>query len=164
MECYFKLIYLYMNVHLSFGKHSLYPTSVFFIRIKWGRFSSLSSNVNRLPKKHGAVIHLFVLLRAKRAGYSIACKYIHIGSSIPYLLNQIGGRTRNRTNFKATKCASRNSRQPRWRIIHRKNNLSLATGNLPVRALIISSEYPSYYMSEFIYFFCQSVRRDIYPA
>lgn len=159
------------NVHTH--THTIYPSgnvryislvcTMFFIRIKWGsclRFSSLSSNVNRLPKKHGPVIYLFVLLRAKRVDYSIACKYIHVDSSIPYLFNQIGGRTRNWTNFKAAKCTSRNSRQPRWRIIHRKNNLSLATSDLLVRTLIISSEYLNY-MSEFIYLFIFANRSDV---
>lgn len=53
-------------------------------------------------RKNMRTINLFAILRVKRAGYSIAGKYIHIGPSIPYLLNQIGGRMRNRMNLKAT--------------------------------------------------------------
>lgn len=106
-------------------------------------------------KNTGDFSNLFTLLRVKRAGYSIVGKYIHIGPSIPYLLNQIGGRTRNRTNFKAATVrfaiprVSQFARRPAEGLFaRRKHNLSLVTGNLLIKTRII---FPYFLVTRIFY-------------
>lgn len=98
------VIYLSAYVTLIAIAHRIFGACVCVCVRQTGKylpFLSHPSNVNRLPKKHGRSINLFALLRVKRAGYSIAGKYIHIGPSIPYLLNQIGGRGPKSNKFQA---------------------------------------------------------------